>query len=103
MGAWAITSPANYAVNAGWVGMVAYSLSCGAPIIILSFLGDRVSRIWPDASSLADFVGRRFGPVAKGCVVGVALFNMCLGLLGELTAIGALFKDFVGAEALPIM
>ena len=24
---------------------------------------------------------------------------MCLGLLGELTAIGALFKDFVGAEA----
>jgi predicted membrane metal-binding protein len=62
MGAWAITSPANYAVNAGWVGMVSYALSCGAPIVIVAFLGDRVQRIWPEASSLSDFVGRRRAP-----------------------------------------
>ncbi len=42
VGAWAITTPANYASFAGWVGMVAYAVACGLPIIVLAFYGHKV-------------------------------------------------------------
>lgn len=38
--------------------------------------------------SLSDFVGWRFGPVAKTLVALIALFNMCIVLLAEYTTIG---------------
>jgi len=42
VGAWAITTPANYSTFAGWVGMVAYAAACGLPIIVLAFFGHMV-------------------------------------------------------------
>mmetsp|Transcript_41579 Transcript_41579/g.98539 ORF Transcript_41579/g.98539 Transcript_41579/m.98539 type:complete len:556 (+) Transcript_41579:204-1871(+) len=103
MGAWAITSPPNYAVQSGWVGMVSYAVSCGIPTICVVTLGGEIQARWPQANSLADFVSFRFGKRAKGCVMALTMFNMVIGLLAELTTIGALFKDFVGAEAFPIV
>ena len=42
VGAWAITTPANYASFAGWVGMVAYAAACGLPILVLGLYGHKV-------------------------------------------------------------
>ncbi|MGB1600660.1 MAG: hypothetical protein ACPIOQ_48410, partial [Promethearchaeia archaeon] len=53
--------------------------------------------------SLADFVHLRFGRRAKTVVLCISMFNMCAGLLAELTTIGALFRDFVGGGALPMI
>lgn len=37
MGSWVITSPANYAVFAGWIGMVFYAVATGykKPVLLL--------------------------------------------------------------------
>lgn len=103
VGAWAITTPANYATWAGWIGMTFYALACGIPIIVLAFFGDFVREKYPTAGSLGDVIVMRFGPAMRWCTCVVALFNMAIFMLAEFTTIGALFKDFVGSEAWPII
>lgn len=103
VGAWAITTPANYASFAGWVGMLAYAVACGLPILVLAFYGHKVKEMYPAAGSLGDVMTMRYGPVMKGCAVIVALFNMAIFMLAEFTTIGALFQDFVGSKNYPII
>ena len=85
------------------VGMAAYALSCGMPTLFIVHFGPHIQARWPSASSLADFVHLRFGRRAKTVVLCISMFNMCAGLLAELTTIGALFRDFVGGGALPMI
>ena len=40
VGAWVIVTPANYAVFAGWIGMVMYAVAVGIPTIAIAFLGE---------------------------------------------------------------
>jgi SSS family solute:Na+ symporter len=103
VGAWAITTPANYATWAGWVGMTFYAIACGVPIIVLAFFGDMVREKYPTAGALGDVIVIRFGPAMRYCTCVVALFNMAIFMLAEFTTIGALFRDFVGSEASPII
>lgn len=103
VGAWAITTPANYASFAGWVGMVAYAAACGLPILVLGLYGHKVKEMYPTAGSLGEVMTLRYGPVMKGCAVVVALFNMAIFMLAEFTTIGALFQDFVGTKNYPII
>jgi len=103
VGAWAITTPANYSTFAGWVGMVAYASACGLPIIVLAFFGDLVKTKYPTAGALGDVIVMRFGPALRLCTCVVALFNMAIFMLAEFTTIGSLFKDFVGSLAYPII
>ena len=53
VGAWAITTPANYASFAGWVGMVAYAAACGLPILVLGLHGHKVRCARGPAPALA--------------------------------------------------
>ena len=46
--------------------------------------------------TLSDYVGRRFGPVARTLVVCIGLLNMSIALLAEFTTIGVLFKYVSG-------
>jgi SSS family solute:Na+ symporter len=103
VGAWAITTPANYASFAGWVGMVFYALACGLPLIVLAYLGNTVRDKYPSAGALGDIITMRFGPFMRYCVLIVSLFNMAIFMLAEFTTIGSLFKDFVGDKAFPII
>eukprot|EP00879_Flechtneria_rotunda_P007009 GHRR01007358.1.p1 GENE.GHRR01007358.1~~GHRR01007358.1.p1 ORF type:complete len:441 (+),score=103.29 GHRR01007358.1:396-1718(+) len=50
----------------------------------------------PHVLSCADFMGWRYGPIAKTIVFGICVFNMSIALLAEYTTIGAIFSDFVG-------
>jgi Na+/proline symporter len=52
---------------------------------------------------MSDFMGWRFGPVAKTLVVLVAMFNMSIAMLAEYTTIGTIFSDFVGSVSFPII
>jgi Na+/proline symporter len=61
MGVRAVTYPAFYASNAGWLGLLFYSLSRGVPIMIIAFIGTSIQRRWPEACSLGDFVHFRCG------------------------------------------
>lgn len=93
----------QYASFAGIVGVVVYAIASGMPILLIAIFGTRITRDMPHVFSLSDFMGWRFGPVAKTVVVLVALFNMSITLLAEYTTIGTIFADFVGSVSYGII
>jgi hypothetical protein len=93
----------QYASFAGIVGVVVYAIASGIPILLIAIFGTRITRDMPHVFSLSDFMGWRFGPVAKTVVVLVALFNMSIALLAEYTTIGTIFSDFVGSVSYGII
>ncbi len=98
-GAWALVTPANFASYAGIVGVCSYAVATGIPILLIAFAGNRITQGMPHVFSLSDFVGWRFGPIAKTIVAIIAVFNMCIVLLAEYTTIGSIFGDFVGGAS----
>ncbi|GIL45946.1 hypothetical protein Vafri_3056 [Volvox africanus] len=103
VGAWCITSPSSFAVWTGILGLVMYAFSSGIPVLIIALFGSKVQSLYPDVCTMPDFVGKRFGPVARTLVVIISLFNMSIALLAEYTTIGLLFKYFVGSVDYPIV
>jgi len=103
VGAWVIASPASYAAYAGLLGLVFYSLSAGLPFIMIAFAGEKIRSKVPHVLSLTDYMGWRFGFVAKTLVVLVILFNMSIALLAEYSTIGSIFKSFVGSVPYPMI
>jgi Na+/proline symporter len=93
----------QYATFAGIIGIVVYAVASGIPILLIAIFGNRITRDMPHVFSLSDFMGWRFGPVAKTVVVLVALFNMSIALLAEYTTIGTIFSDFVGSVSYAII
>jgi solute:Na+ symporter, SSS family len=103
LGSWVITGPANFASYAGIIGLSMYALASGIPIIVIAFFGKIVQDKVPNASSAADFVNWRFGPLAQLYVVILLMFNMSMALLSEYTTISSLFRDFIGTNDIPII
>lgn len=103
VGAWVIASPASYAAYAGMLGLVFYSLSSGLPFIMIAFAGEKIRTKVPHVLSLTDYMGWRFGFVAKTLVVLIILFNMSIALLAEYSTIGSIFKSFVGSVPYPMI
>jgi len=93
----------QYASIAGIVGVVAYAISCGLPILMIGGFGGRITRDLPHVFSLADFVGWRFGPIAKTQLFIMSMFMMCIFVLAEYTTIGTIFSAFVGTLGWPII
>ncbi|GLC41104.1 hypothetical protein PLESTB_001792000 [Pleodorina starrii] len=103
VGAWCITAPPSFAVYTGIVGLAMYAFASGIPVLIIALFGSRIQSMHPDVCTMPDFVGKRFGPVARTLVVIISLFNMSIALLAEYTTIGILFKYFVGSVDYPII
>ncbi|KAF9116696.1 hypothetical protein BGX27_000078 [Mortierella sp. AM989] len=103
VGAWVIFAMPAYVVSAGIVGLVAYSVSCGIPIIVVARVGAVLHRKYPGVLSLSDFVQWRFGTIPMMIVTIVMLLNMFLALCAEYTSIGNLFEQVIGAPRLPIV
>ncbi|KXZ51913.1 hypothetical protein GPECTOR_11g40 [Gonium pectorale] len=103
VGAWCITAPPAFAVYTGIVGCVMYAVASGLPVLIIAIFGARIQRMHPDVCTMPDYVGKRFGPVARTLVVCISLINMSIVLLAEYTTIGLLFKLFVGSVDYPIV
>ncbi|KAG2497326.1 hypothetical protein HYH03_004490 [Edaphochlamys debaryana] len=103
VGAWCITAPPSFAVYAGIVGLVMYAIASGLPVLVIAIFGAYIQAKHPDVCTMPDFVGKRFGPVARTLMVCITLFNMAIALLAEYTTIGILFKLFVGSVDYPIV
>ncbi|EFN57086.1 hypothetical protein CHLNCDRAFT_143863 [Chlorella variabilis] len=83
LGAWVISSPpaytgSGYNYGAGGIGLAFYSLSSGLPVIMIAFAGEVIRRKVPHVLSLTDFMGWRYGYVAKTYVVLLCIFNMSI-------------------------
>lgn len=93
----------QYASFAGIIGVVVYAHSCGLPILLIGYFGGQICRDMPHVFSLADFVGWRYGPIAKTTVFLMTMFVMCIFVLAEYTTIGTIFSDFVGSVSYGIV
>ncbi|PSC73100.1 na+ solute symporter isoform B [Micractinium conductrix] len=107
LGAWVISSPPSYTgsgfgYGAGAIGLAFYSLSSGLPVIMIAFAGDLIRRKVPHVLSLTDFMGWRYGWVAKTYVVILCLLDMSIAILAEYTSIGTLFGVYLGSKAYAI-
>ncbi|KAF9431302.1 hypothetical protein BGZ94_000009 [Podila epigama] len=100
VGSWVIFSMPAYVVSAGIVGLVAYAVSCGLPILIMARVGAVLHRKYPNILSLGDFVRWRYGDIPMFIVTLVMLFNMSIGLCAEYTSIGNLMEHVIGAPRL---
>lgn len=98
LGAWVVVSPASFSPYTGAVGMTMYAIASGVPIIMIAFAGAYIQRKVPHVLSLADFIGWRFGWVAKTYVMLFVVFNMSIAMLAEYSTIGSLFQDYLGAS-----
>ncbi|KAG0248227.1 hypothetical protein BG011_000327 [Mortierella polycephala] len=103
VGAWVIFSMPAYVVSAGIVGLVAYAVSCGIPIIIVANIGAVLHRKYPGVLSLGDFVQWRYGTIPTIIITLVMLLNMSIGLCAEYTSIGNLMELIIGGPRLPII
>ncbi|ORZ36371.1 hypothetical protein BCR44DRAFT_27234 [Catenaria anguillulae PL171] len=103
LGAWAIATPANYASFAGVLGLVAYALSTGIPILLIAFAGIKVQKLLPKPLSLSDFVLWRYGRVTQVFVAVVCIFNMSMAIISEYSTIGSIFLQFVKTSQYPII
>lgn len=61
--------------------MVAYAVSCGLPILMIGGFGGRITRDLPHVFSLGDFIGWRFGPIARTLLFVMTMFMMCIFVL----------------------
>jgi Na+/proline symporter len=124
MGSWATVTPAIYASYAGLLGLASTSFAVGLPIILVGYIGARARTADPGASSLPDYLYRRFrvikaqdegylldysrvetvesrtgkwsGKFAMSLIAFVVLFNMVFAMLAEYATIGILFRLYVG-------
>ncbi|KAF9583095.1 hypothetical protein BGW38_010263 [Lunasporangiospora selenospora] len=103
VGAWVVFSMPAYVVTAGIVGLVAYSISCGLPIVIVAHVGAILHRKYPGVLSLGDFVRWRYGTIPMIIITLVMLLNMFIALCAEYTSIGNLMEFVVGGPRLPIV
>mmetsp|Transcript_12269 Transcript_12269/g.26852 ORF Transcript_12269/g.26852 Transcript_12269/m.26852 type:complete len:558 (+) Transcript_12269:106-1779(+) len=119
LGSWVITSPAIYASYAGLLGLAAYAFACGAPLCVIAWCGGLARQADSEATSLPDFLLRRFGlriysegskglfglswlkpgQLAATWSALVALFVMGVALLAEYATLGTLFRSFVGCSS----
>ena len=102
LGAWVVFAPSGYALTSGYLGLVAYALSGGIPLIVPALFGPLVQK-HGGALSLNDFVKKRFGSIAEYFVMALVLYNMANGIAGEYTAVGDLFEKVAGGSRLLIV
>ena len=102
LGAWVIFAPSGYSLMSGYLGLIAYSLSGGVPLIVPAIFGPLVQK-YGGALSLNDYVRKRFGRVAEIWVMILVLYNMANGIAGEYTAVGDLMEKVAGGSRLLIV
>lgn len=83
VGAWAVFLPAQYSTVAGVVGLLAYAVAAGLPILAVAFFGAAIQEKLPRTTALCDYAGVRYGPATRAYVVALSMLNMVVALLAE--------------------
>lgn len=102
LGAWVVFSPSSYALTAGYIGLMTYSISAGITILIPGIFGPYIQAN-STSISLSDFVGKRYGVISQYFISILCLYSMIIGLVAEYTAIGDLFEFIIGANRIAIV
>ncbi len=97
VGSWCLVSPSQFAVYTGILGLAMYAFASGIPVLIVSLCGEPIRRMHPDVSSIADFAGKRFGPIMRTIVSAATASPARDGLGGKPGSAG--HREGCGARA----
>ncbi|KAI8899178.1 hypothetical protein BC833DRAFT_619653 [Globomyces pollinis-pini] len=82
----------------GWLGLINYSVFAGLPFVLMAYIGIYIKKRFPAVLSIGSFAKWRFGPFFSTWVTLNVIFNLGIALTAEYTAIGGVFKSFLGTE-----
>lgn len=95
-GTWIISSPALMAHYAGPAAVLGYCVGQALPMWLFPLVGNRVRARYPQAATLSDVVGTRYGVAVRVLVSVLGLFYMGVYLAVELTTIAQTMQLTVG-------
>jgi len=95
-GTWIISSPALVAHYYGAAAVLGYCLGQALPMWLFPLVGNRVRVLYPQATTLSDVVGERYGRGVRILVSLLGLFYMGVYLAVELTIIAQTMQLITG-------
>ncbi len=95
-GTWIISSPALMAHYYGPAAVLGYCLGQALPMWLFPLVGNRVRQLHPQAATLSDVVGERYGRGVRILVSLLGLFYMGVYLAVELTTIAQTMHIIIG-------
>ena len=95
-GTWIISSPALVAHYYGAAAVLGYCLGQALPMWLFPLVGNRVRELYPQATTLSDVVGERYGRSVRILVSLLGLFYMGVYLAVELTIIAQTLQLITG-------
>mmetsp|Transcript_136393 Transcript_136393/g.423815 ORF Transcript_136393/g.423815 Transcript_136393/m.423815 type:complete len:553 (+) Transcript_136393:130-1788(+) len=97
-GAWLLYTPGEAAYNAGWWGVIGYTVAIFLGPLVMSVLASKFREQLPDSANITDWVGHRFGRVAQTYVTIVLIYYMFIYLVSQLKTMGDMTLKFYGKE-----
>lgn len=95
-GTWIISSPALMAHYYGAAAVLGYCVGQALPMWLFPLVGNRVRARYPQAATLSDVVGERYGRGVRILVSLLGLFYMGVYLAVELTTIAQTMQIIIG-------
>ena len=100
-GGWILSSPALVGYFFGPAAILGYCLGQAAPMWLFPLVGNRVRALHPQATTLSDAVGARYGRPVRLLVSLLGIFYMGVYLAAELTVIAQSLNAVIGWALLP--
>ena len=107
LGVWILFSPASSALWGGMASVFGYALASSLPFLTLAFIGLKIRRYLPNASSLIEYTEIKLGKSYKNLLLLSTIFYMFIFLCAEMTAVAKVLESYgglsLGAGAIVIL
>jgi len=107
LGVWILFSPASSALWGGMASVFGYALASSLPFLALAFIGLKIRRYLPNASSLIEYTEIKLGKSYKNLLLLSTIFYMFIFLCAEMTAVAKVLESYgglsLGAGAIVIL
>ena len=96
LGVWILFSPASSALWGGMASVFGYALASALPLLALAFLGFKIRKLMPNASSLIEYTEVKLGKSYKNLLLVSTIFYMFIFLCAEMTAVAKVLQSYGG-------
>ena len=96
LGVWILFSPASSALWGGMASVFGYALASALPLLALAFLGFKIRKLMPNASSLIEYTEVKLGKSYSRLLLVSTIFYMFIFLCAEMTAVAKVLQSYGG-------
>jgi Na+/proline symporter len=94
LGIWILFSPPSSALFGGMASVLGYALASTLPLLSLAFLGTRLRKAMPEASSLIEYTEVKLGTSYRNLLLVCSIFYMFIFLCAEMTAVAKVLESY---------